>query len=112
MGLAAVEGDFSVGVTAGVRELAAVVRALRYDRVVVVLQGSGDLFGLEDSKNQRRCHTALNTRASACAHARTHTHTRTRTHTHTYTPTLTHKHIRTHTPVSYTHLTLPTSSYV
>ena len=38
--------------------------------------------------------------------SRKHTHTRTHAHTHTHTHTYTRTHI--HTPVSYTHLTLPT----
>ena len=34
------------------------------------------------------------------------------THTHTHTHTRKHTHTHTHTPVSYTHLTLPTTSRV
>ena len=51
---------------------------------------------------------------------RTHTHTNTYTRTHTQTHTRTHADIHTHarthahayTPVSYTHLTLPTNAEV
>ena len=44
---------------------------------------------------------------------KTHTHIHRVSHTHTHTHTYTHtNHTHTHTPVSYTHLTLPTSSYV
>ena len=46
--------------------------------------------------------------ARAYTHARMHVHTHTRSHAHTHT----HTHTHCHTPVSYTHLTLPTMAVV
>ena len=50
-------------------------------------------------------HTHAHTRTQARTHARTHALTHARTHAHRHTHTHTHTP---HTPVSYTHLTLPT----
>ena len=53
-------------------------------------------------------HTHTRTHAHTRAHTRASVHTHTRTHAHTHT----HTHTHTRTPVSYTHLTLPTRSLV
>ena len=61
-------------------------------------------------------HTYTHTHTLHHAHARAHTHTHTHTHAHTHTHTRTHARTHTHTtpctPVSYTHLTLPTNHRV
>ena len=65
---------------------------------------------------RRTHHTRTHTHTYIHAHTHTYTYTHTYTHTHihilTHTHTYTHTNIRTythaHTPVSYTHLTLPT----
>ena len=57
------------------------------------------------SRTHTHSHIHASTYTSTTAHTRTHVH-----NTHCYTKNYTHTH--THTPVSYTHLTLPTRSLV
>ena len=56
----------------------------------------------------RTHHTRARTQTDRQTDRHTHTHTRARTHARTHTHMFTH----THTPVSYTHLTLPTMAVV
>ena len=56
--------------------------------------------------------TCTDTHCHACAHSPKHAHAHACKHTHTHTHTHTHVHRCTRTPVSYTHLTLPTMAVV
>ena len=77
-------------------------------RPSVVLGGSAQQESAQRDRQTDRqtdTHTHTHTHTHRRTHARTHAHTHIHTRTRTQTQTQTH----THTPVSYTHLTLPTS---
>ena len=62
---------------------------------------------------QARAHTHIHNHIHTCTHMQTHMHIHTSVHLSTYTRTYPqHALTLTHTPVSYTHLTLPTSCCV
>ena len=62
--------------------------------------------------NHTLLHTHTHTHIHRHTQALTHTHTSTSTHSHSSTSTHTHTHTLSLSPVSYTHLTLPTNVQV